>query len=400
MRTSSSALAPRYDSQSAEILDDPYPVYAQLRAAGSLCRSGPGQWAVTHYEDVARLLAEPTITSEIEADHRTFAVGSGSANSFYERIVLFRDMPAHQNLRRMLAPAVKSPSAVALTARLPAIVNLLLQPALDGTPFDAVEDLALPFALRVLCELIGFPSSDLQEIRSRARDLSKLFATRISETDRLLANHAVDWLRQYVGALLDDRGRMPRDDFLSYAARADHGLTFEEKIDNIAFLVFAGFETTANMMANGLAALLDNPAEFQRLRAQPDAVASAAEELLRYDPPIQGIARRARVPLEIAGRVIRPGRILVLLLGSANRDGLKFVNPDTLDIARKPNPHLSFGGGIHHCLGAPIARLEIRALLTGIREKALAIERSKPGVRRLNASLRCFQSLPAVIRPV
>jgi len=400
MNAVSGTLAPRYDPLAADILADPYPVYARLRRSGPLCRGGPGQWVATHYSDVAALLASPALGSEYPAPYHAFSLGSGSASLFYQRIVLYRDPPAHGPLRALLRQAMKPALIGTLGSRLPAIIDGLLQPALDGARFDLLDHLAISLSFRVLSELIGFPDTDLQEVRRRAMDLSKAFGTRIAAVDRSAVDAAVDWLRDYVGTLLDERRRAPRDDVLSQIARTEDvgGLTREDKIDNVAFLLFAGFETTGNLMGNGLAALLDSPQEWSRLRARRELVASAAEELLRYDPPIQGVARAVRETIAVGGRLIRQGRVLILLIGSANHDESRFPDPQRLDIARNPNPHLSFGGGIHHCLGASLARLELTAMLSRLLETTSSIVPSGPAVRRTDTRFRCYGSLPVSVR--
>jgi cytochrome P450 len=400
MDAQTSILVPRYNPLAPKVVEDPYPEYARLRKAGPLCRGGPGQWAVTRYDDVARLLADRSLSSEYPPIYRTFSFGSGSTNSFYERILLYRDQPAHGRLRALLRQTLTPSLLDSLNAQLPSVVDELLQPALDHRSFDVVSDFAIPLSLHVICELIGFPHSEAQEVRIRSLDLAKAFGTRISDSDRNAADSAVDWLRDYAGGLLEKRNRQPQPDLLSQIARAEVGseLSREDIVDNVAFLLFAGFETTGNLVANGIRALLGDPGEFTRLRKRPDLLPSAADELLRYDPPIQGVARAVRQPLAIGGRIIKPGRVLVLLLGSANRDETRFADPDRIDIARNPNPHLSFGGGIHHCLGASLARIELIAALSRLLLRTSSIALDGPTVRRLDTRFRCYASIPVAVR--
>lgn len=401
MGRTSQGLPPRYDPLDPEILENPYPVYARLREAGPVCRCGPGQWAVTRHVDVAKLLVDDRLSSEYPAAYRAFSVGSGSTSSFYERIVLYRDPPDHGHLRallrRCLAPERLSP----LIHRLPQWVDELLRPALDGARYDVLNELAIPLSLRVMCGLIGFPSSEAHEIHARALDLSRAFGTRISDEDRAEADGAVDWFRDFVGGLLEERRKKPRDDVLSQMARAETRSfgTREDLVDNVAFLLFAGFETTGNLIGNGIAALAVHPGEFQRLRERPELAEPATEELLRYDPPIQGVARVAREPVGIEPRRIRAGRVLVLLLGSANRDASVFREPDRLDLGRSPNPHVSFGAGLHHCLGAWLARKEVHATLSRLSARVVSLELIETPVRRMETRFRCFASLPVALRP-
>lgn len=393
------SLAPRYDALAPEILDDPYPVYARLRAAGPLARGGPGQWVVTHYDDVARLLGDRRLGSEYSPAYRAFALGSGAAHSFYERIVLYRDPPEHGRLRGLLRQALHPRLLEQVQAALPARVDAHLRTALDGAPIDLVAGCAVPLSLGILCTLIGFPLDHGQDIQRHTLDLAKAFGTRISAEDREAAARAVAWLREYVTRLFAERRRSPREDVLSSLACHDQSLTHDERVDNVAFLLFAGFETTASLIGNAVAALLAAPGECTRLRTQPEVLPSAVEELLRYDPPIQGVARAVQAPIEIGGRSIRPGRVLVLLLGSANRDATRFPDPDRLDLGRTPNAHVAFGGGRHHCLGAALARLELGAVLSWLAMHTTDMQAAAQATRRLDTRLRSYESLPITLRP-
>jgi cytochrome P450 len=395
------ALRPRYDSRALKVVEDPYPVYASLRQAGGLARGGPGQWVVSRHEDVATLLADRRLSCEYPSEYRTFALGSGPAHSFYERIVLYRDGSAHARLREQLRYALKSSLVDVLNRRLPHFVDELIQPALEGSRFDIVKDFAIPLSFRVMCELIGFPKYEAHEIRHRSFDLSKAFGTLISDDDRIAVNDAVVWLREFTGNLLEQRRHSPREDGLSRIVRAESnlGLPREHSVDNVAFLLFAGFETTANLLGSAIAALLEHPDVFRQLRTNPALAATAAEECLRYDPPIQGVARVVRHRLTIRDNAIREGRVLVLLLGSANRDEAHFVRPDKFDLIRSPNPHLSFGGGAHYCLGAPLARMEITAVLSRLLACTSNIASAGTALRQMNTRLRGYAALPVEMRP-
>jgi cytochrome P450 len=315
--------------------------------------------------------------------------------------LLYCDPPNHSHPRLLLSQALKPALLDNLGRRLQLMVEDLLQPAFDGQPFDVVNDLTFPLSLRVLCELIGFPLSDADAVRLHSLALTRAFGTRISEADRLLADAAVEWLRAYIGDLLDQRRSAQRPDVLSQIACAETTaqLSREDIVDNVAFLLFAGFDTTANLIANGIGALLAASAELRRLREDPGLIASGVEELLRYDPPIQGVARAVHEPVRFDGRLVREGRVLVLLIGSANRDERRFDNPDRLDVGRAPRGHLSFGGGIHRCLGALLARREMFAVLSRIVEKTSSLTAISPPVRRLDSRFRCFESMPVAISP-
>ena len=289
-----------------------------------------------------------------------------------------------------------------LDERISGLVDELLVPACDRGRLDVVADLAMPLTVTVICELLGIPPGDRAEIGPRATDLGRAFGTLVSIPERQAADEAVAWLRNYVGALIDARRRRPGEDLLSRIALAedgDMGLSRDEIVDNVVFLFFAGFETTSSLIGNGCALLLSHPAELTRLRADPFLVPTAVEEFLRYDPPIQGVARMVLAPVEVSGRTIRAGRVLVLLLASANRDGRRFTHPEQLDVARTPNPHLSFGGGGHHCLGAILARSEAVAAFRGLLRHFRTIEPAGEMVRQRTSRLRTYAQIPIAVNP-
>ncbi|MYT29256.1 MULTISPECIES: cytochrome P450 [unclassified Streptomyces] len=396
-------LLPRFDPLAPDVLDDPYPAYARLRATAPLCRMGPGSYGVTRHKDVATLLKDRRLGSEFpEAYHRASA-GDGAAGAFFRRIVLYRDPPDHTRLRRLLGQAFSPRLVRSLEARIGGLVDRLLEPARDTGRFDAVTDLAFPLPVMVVCELMGLSAADRDLIRPRAVDLGKAFAAVVPEEDRSAADAAVTWLREYLDEVLAERARRPGEDLLSRMLAAEEAgatLSHAEIVDNAVFSFFAGFETTMNLLATGCAALLEHPGELARLRADRSQLPSAVEEFLRYDAPIQGTARLVREPVTVGDRTLRPGRVLVLLLGSANRDGEVFRDPDRLDIGRDPNPQVSFGGGMHHCLGAVLARLEGRVVFGRLLDTFAALEPDGPALRRTDSSFRAYGTVPVAVRPV
>jgi cytochrome P450 len=289
-----------------------------------------------------------------------------------------------------------------LSNRIGELVDELLAPALDHGYFDAVVDMAFPLPVLVVCELIGIPDVDRDRVRPWATDLTKAFAVFLPEQERAVADQAVVWLRDYVGGLLDERHKVLGLDLLSRmiaAEEGEHALTRDEIVDNIVFLFFAGFETTMNLIATGCAELLRHPEELARLQADRSLLPTAVEEFLRYDAPIQNTARLALEPIEIGGRTIKKGRVIHLLLGSANRDERQFVQPERIDVGREPNPHLSFGGGIHHCLGASLARVEATTVFARLLQRFAVLEPAGAVVRRPSPTFRSYTSIPVRAKP-
>jgi cytochrome P450 len=199
-----------------------------------------------------------------------------------------------------------------------------------------------------------------------------------------------------VRELLADRRRRPGDDVLSRLAGR---LPDDEIVDNAIFLLFAGFETAMYLVTSGLALLTRFPGQLARLKADRSLLPTAVEEIVRYDAPIQSMARMVREPISLGGRTVKPGRALLLLIGSANHDALVFPDPGTFDVGRRPNPHLAFGGGAHHCLGVALARLEGQVVLERLLTRFAEIEAAGPPVRRLHPNLRGYASVPLTVRP-
>jgi cytochrome P450 len=383
------------------VLADPYPAYAELRQAGRLCRGGPAQWLVTRYADVASLLTDPRLAHEFPEQYHRFSAGDGPLSSFFDRIILDRDRPGHTRLRRLMGQALSPGLVRAMRFHIATLVDELLAPVLEAGTMDAVTDIAFPLPVMVVCRLLGISADDRDEVRPYAINLGKAFAAVVPERERQLGSEAVVWLRAYIETLIDERRASPGDDLLSQMLAAEYAgdrLTHEEIVDNAVFLFFAGFETTTSLVATGCAALLDHPDQAARLRAEPALVPAAVEEFLRYDAPVQVTARLVREPIELAGRTIKAGRVLVLMLGSANRDEAQFHDPEGLHVDRDPNPHLSFGGGIHYCLGAALARIEGAAVFGRLMRDCPRFEPAGTPVRSIGASFRSYSSVPLSVR--
>jgi cytochrome P450 len=401
-RAGGRALPPRFDPGDPAAIENPYPAYAELRRAGPLCRFGPGQWAVTRYRDVAALLRDRRLGSAFPPEFHEFSVGPGPAAEFFQRVMIVRDPPEHTRLRKLMHQAFRGPVVRGLREHILTLVDDMLAPALERGVFDAVDDLAYSLPVTVVCELIGIPAADRDEVRPRVEDLVKGFTTHVSEPDRPAVNEAVLALQNYVGGQLDERRARPRDDLLSAMLAAEDGgetLSAEEIVDNAVFLFFAGFETTRNMIATGCAALLEHPDQLARLRADPSLVPRAVEEFLRYDAPVQGAGRLTLEPIRIGDRTIPKNRVVILLLGSANHDEAQFRAPERLDVGRHPNRHVTFGGGSHHCLGAALARVEGAVVFDRLLARSRTLAPAGEPVRRPLRNFRSHASVPVAVEP-
>jgi cytochrome P450 len=393
-------LPPRFDPFELARGDDPYGAYAKLRAAGPLLRGGPGVWVFSRHKEVSALLRDPRLgqfqfqeaARLLAGERHSSPLGGGPADSFMQRILVASNGPDHARLRKAVGQAFTPKLFQDLRGHVALLVEELLIAAAARGASEMVSGLAYPLPLMVLCRLLGIPREVGDEVGRRVLKLSKLFAPVIATEDRAAADAAVDWLRGYVASLL----QRPSDGVMS--AMKDAGerglLNREEVIDNVIFLIFAGLETSMNLIAAGCAALSQNPAEMARLREDPSHVSAAVEEFLRYDTPTQITARIVHEPVEVAGRTLRKGRVLVLLLGSANHDEAQFSEPERLDIGRHPNPHVSFGAGAHYCIGAGLARLESEVLFYRLSQKFRVFEPAGEVVREPSATPRIYSSVP------
>lgn len=392
---------PRFDALDPAVLLDPYPEYERLRRAGPLCRFGPGSFGVTRHADVLALQRDPRLGSEFPEQYHQLSVGTGPAAAFFARIMLYRDPPEHPRLRRLVGKAFTPAVVRRIRGHIEELVGQLLAPALDGAPYDLVGELAYPLPVLVISRLMGIPPQARDDVRRHALALGRAFSAIVPQQARGAADEAVDWLRGYLGSLLAQRRAHPGDDLLSDLLAAQDGadrLSFDEIVDNTVFSFFAGFETTVHLITTGAAALLRYPDQLARLRADPALVPAAVEEFLRYDAPIQGTARLVHEPVMVGEHKVRAGRVLVLLLGCANHDPAVFDQPQRLDVGRTPNPHVTFGGGGHLCLGAFLARTEAAVVFDWIARRLDRFEPGGPAVRRVDTPFRAYASVPVLAR--
>lgn len=400
---------PRYVLDDAREAADPYPVYQRLREYGPMCRGGPGQWVFPRHAEVSALLRDRRLGREYPEHYQALSVGEGPANDYLQRIVINRDDEAHARLRRLLTKSLTPAMVRSLAGPIGASVDRILEPLAQRDEWDLVADLAVPVPMTVMSELLDIPVADRDMIARWSTSLAQAFAVFIPDDKRHEAHEAVVRLRAYFVDLLRERRRRPGDDLLSRMLTAvrdgTEPLTDEEIVDNALFVYYAGFETTTNMIATGGNLLVTRPEVQRRLRAEPGVTGTAVDEFMRYDAPIHTTSRLVLEPIEIAGRTLRPGRVVVLLLASANRDAAVFADPDRVDLARSPNPHVSFGGGVHHCLGAALARIEGTVVFERLMARFSRVEPAGPA--RWNPSgggfrfpYWAFERIPVAARPM
>ena len=311
--------------------------------------------------------------------------------------MLFLDPPDHTRLRALVNKAFTQRAVSGLEPRIRGILGSLLDDIEDPAAFDLMQAVARPFPVVVIAEMLGVPAEDRDRFRIWSAQRARLLEPMIGPREREAGEAATRAFDAYFRPIIKARRAEPRDDVVSALARAeDDGgrLTEREMLNMLRLLLIAGNETTANLIGNGMLALLRHPEQLQRLRNDPGLIPAAVDELLRFDSPIQSDFRRVLADCEVNGFPLRKRDNIVLFLGAANRDPDVFENPGRLDVGRSRSTHLSFGRGIHHCLGAPLARLEGRIALEMLLERFLQIGLldTRPRFRK-GIVLRGLQSL-------
>ncbi len=386
----------QFNPLAPETIEDPYSLYHRLRAEDPVHRTPSGIWVLSRYDDVALVLRDARF------GRRGFQelISARFGGPGFARSMLLQDPPDHTRLRTLVSKAFTPRAIEGLRGRIESMVEALLDAAVDRGEMDLIADLAYPLPASVICEMLGVPLQDRDHLREWSAEIARsLDAVIVADPDVIArANAAGVAIRDYFERLVTERRRAPRADILSgliAAEEAGDRLSTDELFATVILLFLAGHETTANLIGNGMLALLRHPAELGRLRDDPALIESAVEELLRYDSPVQRVSRLTTADVVIGDRTIPSGSLAIALLAAANRDPAYFPDPDRLDVARRDNRHLAFGSGIHFCLGAPLARLEGRvvfaALLRRCPHLALATDRVE---WRQTFALRALNSLP------
>jgi cytochrome P450 len=388
-----------------EIHANPYPVYRRLQAEDPVHQPFPGVWILSRHRDVAALLRHPDVSSDRRNSpvYEEFikALPVEPDEGALTPSMLFLDPPDHDRLRRLANKAFTPRAVERLVPRIHEVVAELLDRAAEMGEFDVVADLAYPLPVTVISEMLGVPEADRGALRRWSLDLIYTLDPMLSVETLARAQRAGAEFRAYLRELIADRRTHLGDDLLSGLIQAeDEGrqLSPQELVATCVLLLVAGHETTSSFIGNGMLALLRNPDQYRRLHADPGLVRSAGEELLRYDSPVQLTGRLVIRDTEIAGQRIEAGQDVVALMGAANRDPSVFERPDALDLGRADNRHLAFGGGIHFCLGAPLARVEGGTAIASLvgRFGSLQLATDLP-VWRDTVTLRALSSLPVAV---
>lgn len=401
-----------YDPSDPRWISDPGPLFDAIRDENPIHRTAAGYWVVTRHEDCLTILRSRSSSSDamnVAEGSRPQGIRGGKRDEQYELIrqtgndtrpFLFRDPPDHTRLRGLVQRAFTPRRVAELAPFIEERSRAIIQRHLDGEPFDAVKELAWAIPVAVICEMLAIPAADHDKFESQsaqlARGLDPDFL--LTDDDLRARDEAILHFGIYFSELFARRRAEPGDDLLSALIAARDGadqLSEGELLSTAILLLVAGHETTMNLISGSLLQLARHPALQDTLRRHPELDRSATDEFLRLVAPVQLTGRALLDDVTVGDVVIPKGHFVFVLIGAANRDPSVFSNPTELQLDRDPNPHLGFGFGLHHCLGAPLARLEssivVREILTATKSFRLA---SPTVAYRPNVILRGLESLP------
>lgn len=360
-----------FDVFSSSFRADPYPVYTHYRTLDPVHYGRPptpgdhkvGWWYIFRYADVAAILKDPRFGRDVgrAVDGPLLPVPPEEREPFWDMFqqwTLALEPPEHTHQRTLLSQAFTAHVVESLRPTIATLVDELLDKLGRRRPIDIVADFAFPLTLTVINRLLGIPAADNEQIKAWSLTIAAVLDYKRTWDVMAQGNQMTLEFRAYLREIVAARRGEPHDDLISHlleAGAANERLTEDELISLCVMLLFAGHETTVNLIAAGTFLLLTHPEQLAFLRAKPELIGNALDEFLRLHSPIQMTARTAYADVEIGGKRIRCGESLTLLLGSANHDPDMFPDPDRLDITRRPNRHLAFGRGIHYCLGVPLA---------------------------------------------
>ncbi|WP_138733786.1 cytochrome P450 [Modestobacter excelsi] len=386
------------------VIADPYPAFAAARARAAVqWHEGLGMWLALGHPEVNAVLRDRRL-GRIWSD-KAPAERFESFNLIHRNAILEMEPPTHTRLRRLISAAFARGHVERLRPWVQeladSLVDELAERSAGRTPVDVLSGMSEELPVAVIAELLGVPEADRPLLRPWSNAIVKMYeygrTTQIEDD----AERAADAFVRYLRALAAERRQAPGEDLLTHLvtvrdAQGDR-LTEDELVTTCILLLNAGHEATVNVSGNGLLALLEHPAELERLRADPGLLPTAIEELMRFDSPLQLFERTATEDVEVGGATVARGQKIAALLGSANRDPAVFADADTLDVGRADNPHISFGAGVHFCIGAPLARVELQASFGALLRRTTRLELGAPARRRPEFVIRGLQELPVVL---
>ncbi|MES4890373.1 cytochrome P450 [Streptomyces sp. NPDC096012] len=393
-----------FDPWDPAFVADPYPAYAELRARGRVIRYEPtDQWLVPHHADVSALLRERRLgrTYRHRFSHEDFGRTAPPPehepfHTLNDHGMLDLEPPDHTRIRRLVSKAFTPRTVERLKPYVHGLANELVGKLVEAGGGDLLTDVAEPLPVAVIAEMLGIPEADRGPLRPWSAAICGMYELNPPEETAVRAVRASREFSDYLRELIAARRKEPGEDLVSgLIAAHDEGdrLTEQEMISTAVLLLNAGHEATVNATVNGWWALFRNPGQLAALRADHSLVPTAIEELMRYDTPLQLFERWVLDDIEIDGTTIPRGSEIAMLFGSANRDPEVFADPGRLDLARADNPHISFSAGIHYCIGAPLARIELAASMTALLRQAPTLGLAAEPERKPNFVIRGLKGL-------
>ncbi|MFK4145667.1 cytochrome P450 [Streptomyces sp. NPDC004065] len=398
-----------FDPWDPAFVADPYPAYAELRARGRVHYYEPSdQWLVPRHADVSALLRDRRLGRSYQHRFTHEEFGRTAPPPEHEPFHVLNDHgmldlepPDHTRIRRLVSKAFTPRTVERLRPYVHGLANELVAALVEAGGGDLLTDVAEPLPVAVIAEMLGIPEADRAQLRPWSADICGMYELNPSEETAARAVRASVEFSEYLRELIAARREKPGEDLISgLIAAHDEGdrLTEQEMISTAVLLLNAGHEATVNATVNGWWALFRNPDQLAALRADHSLVPSAVEELMRYDTPLQLFERWVLDDIEIDGTVVPRGAEIAMLFGSANHDAGVFAAPERLDLARRDNPHISFSAGIHYCIGAPLARLELTASMTALLNRAPTLTLAAEPVRKPNFVIRGLKGLSVEVR--
>ncbi|KPI02590.1 Linalool 8-monooxygenase [Actinobacteria bacterium OK074] len=393
-----------FDPWDPAFVADPYPAYAELRARGRVVYYEPtNQWLVPHHADVAALLRERRLgrTYQHRYTHEDFGRTAPPPehepfHTLNDHGMLDLEPPDHTRIRRLVSKAFTPRTVENLKPYVDALAGELVGRLVEAGGGDLLADVAEPLPVAVIAEMLGIPEADRPLLRPWSADICGMYELNPSADTATRAVRASVEFTEYLRELIAVRRKEPGEDLVSgLIAAHDEGdrLTEQEMISTCVLLLNAGHEATVNATVNGWHALFRHPEQLAALRADHSLIPTAVEELMRYDTPLQLFERWVLDDIEIAGTTVPRGAEIAMLFGAANRDPAVFAEPDALDLTRRDNPHISFSAGIHYCIGAPLARIELASSMRALLERAPGLSLSEEPERKPGFVIRGLAGL-------
>ncbi|WP_330231654.1 cytochrome P450 [Nocardia sp. NBC_00508] len=392
------------ESVAPHMRHNPYGSYEVLRAAGPFVPGPHDTHLVARHHEAQAIMQDPRWSHAEEPD-----LLHGDSDVELPGSFLWMEPPEHTRLRGLVSKAFTARTVSGMRERAEQLVDDLLAKVLAERDVDLLDALAYPLPLTMVCELLGVPAEAHEHVRQISTGIARgldpdVLLSRQELDARTTAVHA---FLEFFGDLVEQRRRAPRADLITALVQADDAgarLTRTELLGTLLILVVAGHETTVNLIGNGVLALIRNPEQFERLRSFPELSEPAVDEVLRYDAPVHLTTRTAHDEITISGRTFAPGDAVIVLLASANRDPSAFPRAAEFDIARyargrKAERHLSFGLGLHYCLGAPLARLEMHVVLRAIADRVASMTLLEEPPYRPNVVVRGMSQLRVRMEP-